>query len=208
MTHVSLLPRGLYAITPDWLETRRLISAVEQAIAGGAVVLQYRNKIADSTLRLQQATALADLCQQARIPLIINDDVDLAWQVNAAGVHLGGTDGDLRAARQKLGMTKIIGASCYADLANAQPAIAAGASYVAFGAAFASSTKPHAPTAPIHLYRTAVATLSVPVVAIGGISPDNAVPLIDAGVNNLAVIGGLFEHDDIANTAAHFTALY
>ncbi len=143
MNHASAPtpPRGVYLITPDEPDTARLLARTAPLLAAGATWLQYRNKTADAALRLEQATALQALCAPHGVPLIINDDPALAHAVGAAGVHLGGTDGDIGAARTLLGPDAIIGASCYDQLANAARAVAEGASYVAFGAFFPTTTK-------------------------------------------------------------------
>ncbi|QDQ29289.1 thiamine phosphate synthase [Chitinimonas arctica] len=198
------LPRGLYAITPDRADTDSLLNAVRSALAGGIGVLQYRNKQADAMLRRQQAEALLALCRPAGVPLVVNDDLALALAIDADGLHLGSEDGDLAAARAALGPARLLGASCYDRIELAASAIAAGASYVAFGAAYPSTTKPHAPHAPLALYRQAAASLSRPVVAIGGITVSNCAPLLAAGVHGVAVCNGLFDAPDIAARAMAF----
>lgn len=198
---------GLYAITPDWGDTTRLILAVRQAIAGGARVVQYRNKTADAARRLEQALALSAVCGRDGATFIINDHVELAQTVDADGVHMGATDGDLAAARQKLGRGKYIGASCYDSIDLAHTALAVGADHVAFGSAFSSSTKPSAVRAPHSLYAAAGA-LGVPVVAIGGITCGNAAQVIAAGAHAVAVISDLFDAPDIRARAAQFSTLF
>ncbi|MFN0164725.1 MAG: thiamine phosphate synthase [Burkholderiales bacterium] len=198
---------GLYAITPDWGDTARLILAVRQAIAGGARIVQYRNKTADGALRLEQALALSAVCARDGATFIVNDHVDLALAVDADGVHLGATDGDLAAARQRLGRGKRIGASCYDSMDLARTALAAGADHVAFGSAFASSTKPAAVRAPHSLY-AAAGVLDVPVVAIGGINHANAAQVIAAGAHAIAVISDLFDAPDIRARARQFSTLF
>jgi len=200
--------RGLYAITPDEADTRALAAKVADALAGGIAALQYRNKAADATLRRTQAEALALLCRERGVPLIVNDDVALASAVGADGVHLGATDGDLAGTRRRLGPGKLLGASCYDRYALALAAKAAGADYVAFGAAFPSPTKPNAVRAPLALYARAHRELGIPIVAIGGITADNAAALVSAGVDALAVITDLFEARDIAARARDFNALF
>ncbi len=196
-------PRGLYAITPDDADTARLLARVEAVLQAGATWLQYRNKDADRALREQQARELLSLCRQHGVPLIINDDWRLAAAIGADGAHLGQEDGELAAARATLGAEAILGASCYDDLALAQAACAAGASYVAFGAFYPSLTKPNARPAALDLLRNS-AGLGVPRVAIGGITPDNARPLIAAGADLLAVISGVFDAPDpVAATRAY-----
>jgi thiamine-phosphate pyrophosphorylase len=188
-------PRGLYLITPDDDDTARLTARVAPLLCEGVVWLQYRNKTAAAALRHRQASALQALCAAAGVPLIVNDDLRLAKAVAAAGVHLGEDDGDIAAARALLGDGAIIGASCYDDLARAERAVAAGADYVAFGAFFPTRSKTGTRRASPGLL-AAAAALDVPRVAIGGITPDNAVPLIAAGADLLAVIGGVFDAPD------------
>ena len=189
--------RGLYAITPDESDTGRLLTRVEAVLQAGAAWLQYRNKAASDDLRAEQALALQPLCRNYDVPLIINDDWALAAAIGAAGAHLGEDDGEIALARHELGAEALLGASCYDDLRIARQAVAAGASYVAFGAFFPSSTKPNARHAPLELLRDSGA-LGVPRVAIGGITPDNARPLVTAGADLLAVISGVFDAPDPA----------
>jgi thiamine-phosphate pyrophosphorylase len=188
---------GLYAVTPDGADTTLLVRNVEAAIAGGAAAIQYRNKAAEAALRRGQAGAIARLPARRRALFIVNDDVAVAADVDADGVHLGEDDGDIAAARERIGADRVIGVSCYADFERARAAVAAGADYVAFGSFFASSTKPGARRADAQLLRDA-RTLGVPVVAIGGITAGNAKALIDAGASAVAVIAAVFAHDDPA----------
>lgn len=200
--------RGLYAITPDLVDTGLLLDKVQQALGHGAGILQYRNKLADTALAMEQATALRRLTRDHDACLIINDDIDLALAVAADGVHLGGEDGDLLAAKQRLPQTMLLGASCYNDLERARTAILAGADYVAFGAVFPSGTKPHARRAGLDLIRTARAELGVPIVAIGGIASENAPEVIAAGADCVAVISALFDAADISMKAEEFARLF
>lgn len=197
--------QGLYVITdgprPDLLE------AVAQALAGGARVVQYRDKTADTARRLAEAGALQRLCAGQGVPLIVNDDVALARAVAAAGVHLGEDDGDIAAARAALGEHAIVGVSCYDSLERARQLAAEGADYIAFGAFFPSPTKPHARRASPELLRQ-TAALGVPRVAIGGITPDNGESLIEAGADYLAVISAVFGESDIRGAAARFAQLF
>jgi thiamine-phosphate pyrophosphorylase len=204
---MARFPRGLYALTPDAADTPWLVAAVRSAVAGGAAAVQYRNKEADAGRARAQAGAVAAVCRAAAVPLIVNDDVELALAVDAAGVHLGAADGDLAAARTRLGTGKLLGASCYDRLDDAVRAVAAGADYVAFGSVFASPTKPGAVRASLSLFRDA-RRLGVPLVAIGGITLDNARGVVAAGADALAVISALFEADDVAAQARRFTALF
>lgn len=185
---------GLYAVTPDIADTALLVHKVAAALRGGAAVVQYRNKTADATLRLEQARALARLPAMRDALLIVNDDATVAATVGADGVHLGEDDGDVGAARAIVGPDRLIGVSCYDDLTRAQAAVAAGADYVAFGSFFASTTKPAARRADRALLVEAKA-LRVPVVAIGGITAANARALFDAGADAVAVIADVFAHD-------------
>jgi thiamine-phosphate pyrophosphorylase len=189
--------RGLYAITPDEPDTNRLLARVETVLRAGASWLQYRNKAASDDLRAEQALVLQSLCSRFKVPLIINDDWALAAAVGAAGAHLGEDDGELALARHELGAGAILGASCYNDLKLARQAAFAGATYIAFGAFFASPTKPNARQASPDLLREAAA-LGLPRVAIGGITPDNARPLLEAGADLIAVISGVFDAPDPA----------
>lgn len=199
--------RGLYAITPDWTDTARLLAATESILAGGAVLLQYRNKLADAALAHAQASALLGLCHRYEVPLLINDDVALAAAIGADGAHIGRDDGELAAARARLGAQAIIGVSCYADLDRARDAAMGGANYVAFGAMFASPTKPHAPPAPMSLLGAA-RTLGKPIACIGGITADNAGTLVAAGADLLAVISDLYEAAEPHERAAAYMALF
>lgn len=207
-TEVRRTISGLYAVTPDTEDTSALLGRVEAALAGGAAAVQYRNKTADADLRMRQGAALLELCRRHDAPLIINDHLDLALALDADGAHIGADDGSLSLARAKLGRDKILGASCYRRLDTALSAQAAGADYVAFGSFFASSVKPGAVRAPLSLLSEAKHTLGVPVVAIGGITPDNAPQLIAAGADGLAVITSLFGAADVRAAARHFAALF
>lgn len=204
------LQPGLYAITDSQLTPPdTLIASVEAALRGGAVLVQYREKKAPMPERLRQALDLQSLCRNAGIPLLINDDPELARRSGAAGVHLGQTDGSLVQARQLLGDEAIIGITCHADLDLAQAACEAGASYLAFGRFYHSGTKPEAPVAnPAVL--TDARQFDRPLTAIGGITLDNSEPLIRAGADMLAVVGGLFggSPEDIEQRARAFTRLF
>ncbi len=233
--------RGLYAIT-NGTSAPQLLERVAAAIAGGAAMVQYRDKGTDATragqdaqvqwaaapgilppvtlvlpctsqgcartAREREARDLLAVCRAHGVSLIINDDVALAATVGADGVHLGRDDAAVREARRVLGAAAIIGVSCYNDFELAVAAQQAGASYVAFGRFFLSHTKPDAVAAPLDLIRQAKAQLSIPVVAIGGITPDNAAPLIDAGVDMLAVIHGIFGQADPEQAARRYTQLF
>ncbi|MBM3346330.1 MAG: thiamine phosphate synthase [Betaproteobacteria bacterium] len=199
---------GLYAITPDDADTARLIIRVRAALEGGAAVVQYRNKSADSALRHVQAGALAILCRQHGVPLIVNDHLELALTIDADGLHLGAADGDIAAARRALGAGRLLGVSCYNRFDLALAARDAGADHIAFGAAFVSLTKPDAVHAPLALYRRAQAELGLAIVAIGGINADNAADVIGAGADAIAVITALFGAADIAAAARRLRSLF
>lgn len=199
---------GLYAITPDCADSADLLRRVRSALAGGAQVLQYRNKSADAALRLEQALALRELTLEFGATYIINDDIQLALQAQADGVHLGMLDDDISVAREMLGADKIIGISCYNRLSLARDAALAGADYVAFGAFFGSVIKPGAVVAEINLLQQARAELDLPLVAIGGITAHNGVALIAAGADALAVISALFNAADITAAAQDFSKLF
>jgi thiamine-phosphate pyrophosphorylase len=199
---------GLYAITPDLADTDDLLYRVRAALAGGARVLQYRNKSASTQLRLTQARALQALCAARGVPLIINDHLDLALAVDAAGLHLGGEDGDIAAARARLGPDKLLGVSCYDRLELVEAALAAGADHVAFGSFFASGVKPDAVRPPLDLIGRARQRFTVPLVGIGGISAANAPQLITAGISAIAVISAVFSAPDIEAAACEFQSLF
>lgn len=205
---MSLL-RGLYAITDSALiPANHLVDAVEQAILGGARLVQYREKKADFEQRLQQAQALNTLCRDYGTALIINDDVELAARTGAAGVHLGQDDPALATARTRLGRSAIIGVSCYNRLDLALAAAHCGAGYVAFGSFYPSPTKPTAVRADLALLSQARQALSLPIAAIGGITPANGQALIKAGADLLAVISGVFAHPDIRSAAQAYARLF
>lgn len=199
---------GLYAITPDVDDSVQLALRVEASLIGGARLVQYRHKAASYSLKLEQASELLALCHGYDAQLIINDDVNLCIAINADGVHLGASDGEIATARKKLGSDKIIGASCYNQLDLAKAAQSAGASYVAFGACFVSSTKPAAAHAPLSLFALAKKELTLPIVAIGGITLTNAQSVIDAGADAIAIINALFGAADIATVAQQYTQLF
>ena len=205
----SVLSRGLYAITDERLSAPgQLPVCVSAAIAGGARVIQYRNKQGKAQQRRQEAAALLQLCQQHHVPLIINDDVALAASVNADGVHLGKADASLAQARQQLGPQAIIGVSCYNSLQRAISAAQAGADYVAFGRFFSSHSKPDAQPAEAALLGQARRQLQLPIVAIGGITPENGQQLVAAGADLLAAIHGVFGQPNIEAAASAYAALF
>jgi len=195
--------RGLYAITPEHAARERLLEQVAQALEGGIALLQYRRKTRQDP---SEARALASLCRARGVPFIVNDDVELALACRADGVHLGRDDGSIAAARSKL-KNKVLGISCYDSLEAARAAVAARANYVAFGSVFASPTKPSAVRAPLTLFAHAK-PLGVPLVAIGGITLENAPALLKAGADALAVISDLFDAPDVAARARAYGKLF
>jgi thiamine-phosphate pyrophosphorylase len=202
----SLLPEaGLYVITDG--PRADLLDVAAAALSGGAVMLQYRDKTTDTARRLVEARALLRLCIDANALFVVNDDVALARACGARAVHLGADDGDIATARNELGADAVIGVSCYDDLDRARRLAEAGADYLAFGAFFPSLTKPQARRADPDLLR-ASATFGLPRVAIGGISADNAAPLVDAGADYLAVISDVFGRPDVYAAARRFANLF
>lgn len=201
--------RGVYAITDEQLITEnQFLEKVEQSLRGGVHVVQYRNKHSLPTIRFNQAQSLLALCRSYQVPLIINDDVMLAKQIGADGVHLGKTDRTIAVARTVLGNQAIIGASCYNQLNLAEQAVKAGANYIAFGRFFPSRTKPEAVPASLDLLTTARALFSCPIVAIGGITPENAASLIAAGADCVAVIHGIFGQKQIQTETQRYVELF
>lgn len=182
-------------VTREDPDTARLAATVASALGGGAVLVQYRDKTASRAHRRRQAEAVLALARAAGVPLLVNDDVELARAIGADGVHLGRDDATLAAARARLGPDAIIGVSCYADVDRARRLAQAGADYVAFGSVYPSSTKPDAPRAPLAVFH-ASAGLGVPRAAIGGITAGNAPLLVAAGADLLAVIGAVFDAAD------------
>ncbi len=215
-----MIRRGLYAVTPDWDDTRRLLDVTARILEAGCRLLQYRHKHADAMLRSAQATALRALTRRHDALLIINDSVDLALACEADGVHLGADDGDLGQARARLDAAqpshgqapgvpaRMLGASCYQDIERACAAAAAGADYLAFGSFFASTSKPGAPRAQATLLGAAKAATGLPLCAIGGITPARAPALIEAGADLLAVISALYDADDAYRAARRFVQLF
>ena len=200
---------GLYAITdPVLLPGDRLVDATSRAIDGGAAVVQYRNKLADTATRMREAEILNALCRDAGVLFLVNDDIELALACGAHGVHLGQRDGAIDDARALLGANAIVGQTCHASLELALAAQAAGANYVAFGRFFPSKTKPQALPADIALLPRARAAIDIPIVAIGGVTVANAATLIHAGADAVAVIHDLFSAADVATRARDFAALF
>jgi len=203
---------GLYAVTPQTgdsaIEQDRLFASIAQVLEGGASTLQYRCKNLNFTFRLLQAQRLRMLCRQHGVSFIVNDDVELAAQVHADGVHLGREDLAISAARARLGRSTLIGASCYDDLARAGAAVNAGADYLAFGSFFPSSVKPDSVRPSLDVLRQARRRWHVPLVAIGGISRENAPQVIEAGADAVAVITAVFSAADPRESARSIARLF
>lgn len=199
---------GLYAITDPDLMSGDLMTMTEQAIHAGISILQYRNKTASLQQQEQEASELACLCQKNNVLFLINDDVDLAVKVNADGVHLGQKDGSIKHARALLGENKIIGITCHNQIELAQIAEQQGADYVAFGRFFTSKTKPNAMPADLSILTSAKKTLSIPIVAIGGITADNAAIVLQHGADMLAVIHGVFGRKDVLTATRQFIDIF
>ena len=205
--NIKLL-KGIYAITDPELMGKDIVSKAEQAILGGIKLLQYRNKTAPIEQQKQEADTLAKLCKTHNVLFIINDNIELAMAVNADGVHLGQKDTHLQQARKLLGENKIIGVTCNNQIELALTAQQQGADYVAFGRFFNSLTKPSAPLAELSLLKEASKLITIPIVAIGGITHDSAPILLKEGTDMLAVIQGIFGQSDISKTTRQFVELF
>ena len=199
--------RGIYALTPEHRSGAELTNTVASAIEYGVRAIQYRDKSADLEQRRRDAGALLEVCRARNVPLIINDDVELALATGADGVHLGRDDENLSAARSRLGGDAIIGVSCYDEPARALAAARNGADYVAFGSFFPSVTKPGAVRATTGIVATVRPRIQVPIVAIGGITPENAAPLLESGVDLLAVVNAVFGAPDIGQAVRRLVRL-
>jgi len=204
----SFIIKGLYAITPDSADLNTLIQKTKSAIEGGAFMVQYRSKIQDRDVKMQQCAAILRLCREYEIPCIVNDDVDMCRILEADGVHLGEKDDNIAEVRHILGEDAIIGSSCYDQLDRAKSAQKEGASYVAFGAMFPTSTKPNAPRATLALLKEAKREIQIPIVAIGGITVNNAHDVIKTGIDAIAVITSLYEAKSIKETAETFAKMF
>ena len=201
--------RGLYLVTPDWDDTDRLLEATGRALEGGAALVQYRHKTAPDALRAEQAGALLALCRRHGRPLVINDHLDLCLRLDADGVHVGGTDASVAQVRAALGPDRIVGASCYGQFALAEAAQAAGASYVAFGGFYPSRVKVYEVSTPPDIVARAKDALRVPVVVIGGMTVENARPLVARGADMVAAISSVYAAaQDPQEAARAFAGLF
>jgi thiamine-phosphate pyrophosphorylase len=206
MKDVSM--KGLYIVTPDWDDTAKLLAVSEQALQGGAAVLQYRHKTADAALRQQQAEQLLALCRRYQRPFIINDYVELCLALDADGIHVGGTDASVAEIRATVGPDKIVGASCYGSMELAHKAYRSGASYVAFGGFYPSLMKKYELNTPSTILTTAKAEIPLPSVVIGGMTQQNAVPLVTAGADMVAAISSVYLAEDPVAAARAFVDLF
>ncbi|MGV8893333.1 MAG: thiamine phosphate synthase [Burkholderiaceae bacterium] len=199
---------GLYIVTPDWDDTERLLNVSEQALLGGAALLQYRHKTAGPELRRTQAAALQALCRRYARPFIINDYLELFLELDADGIHVGGTDAAVAAVRAAVGPDKIVGASCYGSLQLARDAHLAGASYVAYGGFYASKVKKYPLTTSIDILAQSKTEIPLPSVVIGGMTRENSAPLVAAGADMVAAISSIYLADDPQAAAQEFTDLF
>lgn len=204
----SFIIKGLYVITPDMADLNTLIHKTKLAIEGGASMVQYRSKMLDRDVKMQQSAAILRLCRQYDVPCVINDDVEMCRILEADGVHLGEKDDNIEEVRRILGEDAIIGSSCYNQLERAKQAQKEGASYVAFGTMFPTPTKPSAPRATLALLREAKREIHIPIVAIGGITMNNAHDVIETGIDAIAVITSLYEAKSIKETAETFLKMF
>ncbi|MDO8299705.1 thiamine phosphate synthase [Lacisediminimonas sp.] len=200
--------KGLYIVTPDWDDTAALLRVTEQALQGGAALVQYRHKTATPTLRREQAAALLALCRRAQRPFIINDHLDLCLELDADGLHVGGTDAPVAQIRQALGEGKIVGASCYGDLELAKRAHREGASYVAFGGFYPSRVKKYPVTTAVDIIAQSHAEVPLPIVVIGGMTVQNSAPLVAAGADMVAAISSVYGAQQPKEAARDFAGLW
>ncbi|MGI4849916.1 MAG: thiamine phosphate synthase [Janthinobacterium lividum] len=200
--------KGLYLVTPDLDDTARLCEHTEQALLGGAALLQYRHKMASPAQRLEQAGALLALCRRHGVPLIINDHVDLCLALDADGIHVGGTDLNVATVRALVGPQKIVGASCYGSLELAWKAAEGGASYIALGGFYPSRVKKYPVTTPVQLITQVQREIGLPLVVIGGMTVDNAAVLVEAGADMVAAISSVYGAADVLHAAREFAGLF
>jgi len=201
--------KGLYIVTPDWDDTAKLLDATEKALKGGASLVQYRHKTATPEFRLEQARALQPLCKRYGKPFIINDFVELCLELDADGIHVGESDEAVAAVRAKVGPSKIVGASCYGRMDLVWNAYKAGASYVAFGGFYPSRVKKYPVTTELDIVAQMKKEIpSLPSVAIGGINLENAVPLVERGIDMISVISSVYFTDDPEGAARAFAKLF
>lgn len=200
--------KGLYLITPDWDDTQKLLDVTEAGLRGGAALVQYRHKTADAALRREQAAALQSLCRSYGRPFIVNDFVGLCMELDADGIHVGGTDTAVEQVRAAVGPDKIVGASCYGSMELARDAWRGGASYVAFGGFYPSRVKKYEVTTPPQIVAQAKKEIPLPNVVIGGMTHENAVPLVAQGADMVAAISSVYMVEDPEAAARAFANLF
>ena len=209
MSSATKVPRGLYIVTPDWDDTEKLVSVTEKALRGGAVLVQYRHKTAQPDLRREQAKALFALCRRYKVPFIINDDVDLAIELDVDGIHVGESDESVALVRKRAGPDRIIGASCYGEMELVRRTVSEGASYIAFGGFYPSPIKKYEVTTPISIIgETRKELPDVVSCAIGGITLENVAPLMEQGVDLISVISSVYMAEDPEAAARAFADLF
>jgi thiamine-phosphate pyrophosphorylase len=199
---------GLYLVTPDWDDTQKMLAASEAGLRGGAAIVQYRHKTASPELRREQASQLLALCRRYGKPFIVNDFVDLCMELDADGIHVGGTDMSVAQVRAAVGPSKIVGASCYGSMELARSAHQAGASYVAFGGFYPSRVKKYEVSTPPEIVAQAKKEIPVPNVVIGGMTQENSVPLVAQGADMVAAISSVYFADDPEAAARAFVQLF
>lgn len=200
--------KGLYLVTPDWDDTQKMLDVTEAGLRGGAAIVQYRHKTASPALRREQAAQLQALCRRYGRPFIVNDFVGLAIELDADGIHVGGTDAAVAQVRAALGPSKIVGSSCYGSLQLARDAWQAGASYVAFGGFYPSRVKKYEVSTPPEIVAQAKQEIPVPNVVIGGMTQENAAPLVTQGADMVAAISSVYMADDPEAAARVFAKLF
>ncbi|HEX7648904.1 MAG TPA: thiamine phosphate synthase [Noviherbaspirillum sp.] len=200
--------KGLYLDTPDWDDTQKMLAATEAGLRGGAAIVQYRHKTASPELRREQASQLLALCRRYGKPFIVNDFVELCMELDADGIHVGGTDMSVAQVRAAVGPSKIVGASCYGSMELARNAHAAGASYVAFGGFYPSRVKKYEVSTPPEIVAQAKKEIPVPNVVIGGMTQENSVPLVAQGADMVAAISSVYFADDPEAAARAFVQLF
>jgi thiamine-phosphate pyrophosphorylase len=208
MTVMNNVLKGLYLVTPDWDDTDKMLDATEAGLLGGAALVQYRHKTASPELRREQASALQMLCHKYAVPFIVNDFLDLFLELDADGIHVGGTDMAVAEVRTAIGPSKILGASCYGSLQMARDAAQAGASYVAFGGFYPSRVKKYEVSTPAEIVAQAKREIPIPNCVIGGMTQENSVPLIAQGAHMVAAISSVYMTDDPEASARAFVALF
>jgi thiamine-phosphate pyrophosphorylase len=200
--------KGLYLVTPDWDDTQKMLDVTEAGLRGGATLVQYRHKTASAALRREQAERLQALCRTYGRPFIVNDFIDLCIALDADGIHVGGTDMAVAEVRAAVGPSKIVGASCYGSLQLARDAWQAGASYVAFGGFYPSRVKKYEVTTPPDIVAQAKREIPLPNVVIGGMTHENAAPLVAHGTDMVAAISSVYLAADPQTAARQFADLF